>query len=185
MPTTTAAPGTITTWNLDPKHSVAEFKVRHMMISHVKGTFSALSGTLQLDETDYTHSKIDASIAVSSVNTGDPDRDGHLQGAEFFNAEKFPNITFKSTNIDSKGGADYAVTGDLTILGVTKSVTFAAEGVSEPAKDPWGNHRIGLSATTKINRKDFGLTWNSALETGGVLVGDDVNLHLEVQFVKS
>jgi polyisoprenoid-binding protein YceI len=185
MSTASAAPGTVTTWNLDSKHSVVEFKVKHMMISNVKGTFSGISGTLQLDESDYTHSKIDTSIDVSTVNTGDPDRDGHLKSAEFFNVEKYPTITFKSTNIDSKGGADYAVTGDLTILGVTKSVTFAAEGVSEPAKDPWGNHRIGLSATTKINRKDFGLTWNSALETGGVLVGEEVSLHLEVQFVKA
>jgi polyisoprenoid-binding protein YceI len=185
MSTTTSAPGTVSTWKLDPAHSVAEFKVKHMMISHVKGNFTGLSGTQLLDETDYTHSKVEISIPVATVNTGDPQRDGHLKTAEFFDTEKYPTITFKSTNIDSKGGADYAVTGDLTIHGITKSVTLAVEEFSEPSKDPWGNHRIGLSATTKLNRRDFGLTWNSALEAGGVLVGEDVSISLEVQFIKS
>jgi polyisoprenoid-binding protein YceI len=168
------APGTVTTWKLDPAHSVAEFKVKHMMISNVKGSFSGLSGMLALDETDYTHSTVEVSIPVATINTGDPKRDGHLKS----------ELTFKSTNIDSTGGANYAVTGDLTIHGVTKSVTLAVEDVSEPSKDPWGNHRIGLSASTKINRKDFGFTWNTALETGGVLVGEDVAISLEVQFIK-
>jgi polyisoprenoid-binding protein YceI len=185
MSTTPSAPGTVSTWNLDPAHSVAEFKVKHMMISNVKGSFSGLSGTLKLDETDYTHSTVEASIPVATLSTGDPQRDGHLKSADFFDAEKFPTITFKSSNIDSTGGADYAVTGDLTVHGVTKSVTFTAEDVSKPSKDPWGNQRIGLSGSTKINRKDFGLTWNSALETGGVLVGEEVSISLEVQFIKS
>ncbi|MGO9338385.1 MAG: YceI family protein [Terracidiphilus sp.] len=184
MSTTTSAPGTVTTWKLDPAHSHAEFKVKHMMISHVKGNFSGLTGTLLLDETDYTHSKAEVAIPVATINTSDPQRDGHLKSPDFFDAEKFPEITFKSTNIDSKGGTAYAVTGDLTMHGVTKPVTLAVEDVSEPSKDPWGNHRIGLSATTKINRKDFGLTWNSALESGGVLVGEDVSISLEVQFIK-
>ena len=179
------APGAVTTWKLDPAHSLAEFKVKHMMISHVKGRFNGLSGTLSLDETDHTHSSVEASIDVSTIKTGDEQRDGHLKSAEFFDAEKFPAITFKSSNIDAKGGADYDVTGDLTLHGVTKAVTFAVEDLSQPSKDPWGNHRIGLSATTKINRKDFGLTWNSALETGGLLVGEDVTISLEVQFIKS
>jgi polyisoprenoid-binding protein YceI len=184
MSTTTSAPGTVTTWKLDPAHSVAEFKVKHMMISNVKGGFSGLSGSLQLDETDYTRSTVEATIPVASLSTGDAQRDGHLKSADFFDAEKFPTFTFKTTNIDSTGGADYSVTGDLTLHGVTKSVTFAVEDVSEPSKDPWGNHRIGLSASTKIKRKDFGLTWNSALESGGVLVGEDVTITLEVQFIK-
>ena len=178
------APGTVTTWKIDPAHSHAEFKVKHMMISNVKGSFSGLTGPLSLDETDYTHSKVEVDIPVATLSTGDPQRDGHLKSADFLDAEKYPAITFKSTNIDSKGGADYAVTGDLTIHGVTKPVTLAVEDVSEPSKDPWGNHRIGLSASTKINRKDFGLTWNSPLETGGVLVGEDVVISLEVQFIK-
>jgi len=185
MSTSTAAPGTVTTWKLDAGHSHAEFKVRHMMISNVKGSFSGLSGSLQLDESDYTRSTVEASIPVSTINTGDENRDGHLKGEEFFEVDKFPTFTFKSTNIDSKGGADYAVTGDLTMHGVTKSVTFAVEDFSQPAKDPWGNLRIGFSATAKVNRKDFGLTWNAALETGGVLLGDDVHLTLEIQFVKA
>jgi polyisoprenoid-binding protein YceI len=184
MSTTTSAPGTVTTWKLDPAHSVAEFKVKHMMISNVKGGFSGLSGSLRLDETDYTRSTVEATIPVASLSTGDAQRDGHLKSADFFDAEKFPTFTFKTTNIDSTGGADYSVTGDLTLHGVTKSVTFAVEDVSEPSKDPWGNHRIGLSASTKIKRKDFGLTWNSALESGGVLVGEDVTITLEVQFIK-
>ena len=182
--TTSSAPGTVTAWKADPAHSHAEFKVKHMIISNVKGSFSGISGTLSLDETDYTHSKVEVDIPVTTLSTGDPQRDGHLKSADFLDADKFPTIIFKSTNIDSKGGADYAVTGDLTVHGVTKSVTLAVEDLSEPSKDPWGNHRIGLSASTKINRKDFGLTWNSALETGGVLVGEEVSINLEVQFIK-
>ena len=185
MTTETPAPGTVTTWKLDPAHSSAEFKVKHMMISNVKGTFTGLSGTLQLDETDRTHSSVEASIDVATLNTGDAQRDGHLKSADFFDTEKFPTITFKSTNIDSAGGPDYEVTGDLTIHGVTKSVVFAVEDLSTPAKDPWGNQRIGLSASTKINRKDFGLTWNSALESGGVLVGEAISISLVVQFIQA
>jgi polyisoprenoid-binding protein YceI len=180
----TAAPGTVSTWKLDPVHSHAEFKVKHMMISNVKGSFSGLSGTLTLDETDYTRSSVDVSVAVATINTGDPQRDGHLKAADFFDVEKYPAITFKSTNIDSKGGADYEVTGDFTLRDVTRSIKLAVEDVSVPSKDPWGNSRIGLSATTKVNRKDFGLAWNAALETGGFLLGDDVTISLEIQFVK-
>jgi polyisoprenoid-binding protein YceI len=185
MSTTASAPGTVSTWKLDAAHSVAEFKVKHMMISNVKGSFSAVSGALALDETDYTHSNVEVSIPVATLTTGDAQRDGHLKSPDFFDADKFPTITFKSSNIDSTGGADYSVTGNLTIHGVTKPVTLAVEDVSEPSKDPWGNQRIGLSASTKINRKDFGLAWNSALETGGVLVGEDISISLEVQFIKS
>jgi len=184
MSTTPAAPGTVTTWKLDPTHSVAEFKVKHMMISNVKGTFGGLTGTLTLHETDRTLSSVEASIDASTIKTGDDQRDGHLKSPDFFDVEKYPTLTFKSTNIDSTGGADYEVTGDLTLHGVTKPVTFTVEDVSEPSKDPWGNQRIGLSATTKINRKDFGLEWNSALETGGLLVGEQVTITLEVQFIK-
>jgi polyisoprenoid-binding protein YceI len=182
--TLSTIPGTVSTWKLDPAHSVAEFKVKHMMISNVKGSFSGLSGVLKLDESDLTHSTVEASIDVSTLKTGDEARDGHLKSPEFFDAAQFPTITFKSINIDSAGGADYDVSGELTIHGITKMVTFAAEDVSTPSKDPWGNHRIGLSATTKINRKDFGIAWNSALESGGWLVGEEVTINLEVQFIK-
>jgi polyisoprenoid-binding protein YceI len=185
MSTTTSAPGTVTTWNLDPAHSVAEFKVKHMMISNVKGSFSGLSGSLHLDESDYTRSSAEASIPLATLSTGDVQRDGHLKSADFFDVEKFPTMTFKSTKVAPEGGGDFTVTGDLTLHGVTKSVTFEVEGLSEPAKDPWGNLRIGLSATARVNRKDFGLTWNAALETGGILVGEDIAITLEVQFIKA
>ncbi len=182
---TTATPASLITWKLDPAHSGAEFKVRHMMISNVKGSFSGLSGTLVENPADPSRSTVEASIDVATLNTGDAQRDGHLKSADFFDAEKHSSLTFKSTKVEPVGKGDYKVTGDLTLHGITKSVTFAVEGVSEPSKDPWGNLRIGLSASTKINRKDFGLTWNSPLETGGVLVGEDVAISLEVQFIKA
>jgi polyisoprenoid-binding protein YceI len=174
----------VSTWKLDPAHSVAEFKVKHMMISNVKGSFHGLSGVLNLDESDLTHSTVEASINVATLKTGDEARDGHLKSPEFFDVAQFPTITFKSINIDSVGGAEYAVTGELTLHGVTKAVTLAVEDLSTPSKDPWGNHRIGLSASTRINRKEFGLTWNSPLESGGVLIGEEVNISLELQFVR-
>jgi polyisoprenoid-binding protein YceI len=137
-------------WNLDPAHSVAEFKVRHMMISYVKGRFSGLSGVLKLDENDYTHSAVEVSIPAASVSTVDDNLDAHLKNADFFDVEQFPTLIFKSTSIHSLGGQDYTVTGDLTIRGVTKSVTLDVTDVSEPSKDPWGNLRIGLSGSAKV-----------------------------------
>jgi polyisoprenoid-binding protein YceI len=181
---TTTAPASLTTWKLDPAHSAAEFKVKHMMISNVKGRFSGLSGTLTEHATDSTLSTIEASVDISTIATGDPQRDGHLKSADFFDVEKYPAMTFKSTQVVQKGEGEYAVAGNLTIHGVTKPVTLTVEGLSAPAKDPYGNIRIGLSATTKINRKDFGLNWNAALETGGILVGEDVQITLDVQFIK-
>ena len=174
-----------TTWNLDPAHSTAEFKVRHMMISWVKGKFTGLTGTLTLHESDHAYSGVEAVIDVATISTGAADRDGHLKSADFFDAEQFPSLAFKSTSVQPQGNGEFAVAGDLTVHGVTKPVTFAVEDFSDPAKDPWGNLRVGLLATTKINRKDFGLSWNAALETGGVLVGEDVTITLDVQFVKA
>ncbi len=182
---TPATASATTTWNLDPAHSAAEFKVKHMMISNVKGTFSGLSGVLTEHATDASLSTVEASVDVTTVNTGDAQRDGHLKSADFFHVEKFPKLTFKSTKVVKKGEAEYAVTGNLTIRGISNPVIFAVEGPSAPGKDPWGNTRIGLSATTRINRKDFGLSWNTALETGGFLVGEDVTITLEVQFIKA
>jgi polyisoprenoid-binding protein YceI len=184
--TATAIPATTATsiWNIDPAHSAAEFKVRHMMISFVKGKFSGLSGVLKLDETDYTHSTVEVSIPAASVSTVDDKLDAHLKNEDFFDVEKFPTLTFKSTGIRSTGGQDYEVTGDLTIRGVTNPVTLSVNDLSEPSKDPWGNLRIGLSGSTKVNRKDFGLVWNAPLEFGGVLVGDEVTITLDVQFIK-
>src|ERR1700761_1955898 len=184
---TTAAPATagVTTWNIDPAHSHAEFKVKHMMISNVKGTFSGITGTLNLNEADSAHSSVEATIPVATLTTGDAQRDGHLKSADFFDAEKYPTFTFKSTNVTRHAPGEHKVAGELALHATTQNVTFEVEGPSEPGKDPWGNTRIGLNATAKINRKDFGLSWNAALETGGVLIGEDVTLTLEIQFIKA
>jgi len=185
MTTLTAPQTAITTWSIDPVHSVAEFKVKHMMISNVKGQFSGVSGTLTLNEEDVTKSKIEANIAAASITTRDEQRDTHLKSPDFFHVEKFPTLSFQSTRITGRRDGELSVEGDLTIHGVTRNVAFEVEGPTPPAKDPWGNTRIALSATTKINRKDFGLNWNAALETGGILVGDEVTITLDVQFVKA
>jgi polyisoprenoid-binding protein YceI len=155
-----------------------------MMISYVKGRFSGLSGVLKLDETDHTHSTVEVTIPAASVRTVDDKLDAHLKNEDFFDVEKFSMLTFRSTNIRSTGEHDYAVTGDLTIRGITKSATLNVVDVSEPSADPWGNQRIGLSGTAKVNRKDFGLVWNAPLEFGGMLVGDEVTITLDVQFIK-
>lgn len=184
MSTSTATPSTVNTWNVDPAHSAAEFKVRHMMIAWVKGRISGLKGVLNFDEADPTRSRVKVSADVSALNTGEPQRDGHLKSADFFEAEKYPEIIFESTAVERTGEGEFEVKGNLTIHGVTKVVSFDVEGLGTPGKDPWGNLRIGATATTKINRKDFGLTWNSTLETGGVLVGEEVTLAIDVQFIK-
>jgi polyisoprenoid-binding protein YceI len=183
--TTATAPEvtSATTWNVDPVHSHAEFKVRHMMISNVKGEFKGVTGTLKLDSADLTKSGVEVSLDSATINTGDTQRDGHLKSADFFDVEKFPTLTFKSNRVSKKNGV-LTVAGDLNIHGVTRNVVFEVEGPSAPTKDPWGNTRIGLEATARINRKDFGLTWNATLETGGILVGDDVNITLDIQFIK-
>jgi len=175
----------ISTWNIDPMHTVAEFKVKHMMISNVKGQFAKITGVLTRNESDHTKSHIEASIDAASINTHEPQRDAHLKSADFLDVDKFPTLSFKSTRISRVSDGELAVEGDLTIHGVTRSVVLTVEGPTPPAKDPWGNTRMGLSATTKINRKDFGLTWNTALETGGLLVGEEVAITLEAEFVKA
>jgi polyisoprenoid-binding protein YceI len=183
---TLAIPQTsITTWNIDPAHATAEFKVKHMMIAYVKGQFSKVAGVLIHDESDPTKSRVEATIEAASIETREPSRDMHLKSADFLHVEKFPTLSFKSTDIKVAGDGELIVEGDLTIRGVTRKVTFAVEGPTPPMKDPWGNTRIAVSAATKINRKDFGLTWNAALETGGFLVGDEVTIALEVEFIKA
>jgi polyisoprenoid-binding protein YceI len=183
---TPATPQTATTtWNIDPVHTVAEFKVKHMMISNVKGQFTKVTGVMTLDETDLTKSRLEASIEAASVHTRDAQRDAHLKSTDFLDVEKFPALSFKSTRVARTAEGELSVTGDLTIHGVTREVVFAAEGPTPSAKDPWGNTRVGLSATTKISRKDYGLVWNTPLETGGILVGDEVTITLDVQFVKA
>jgi polyisoprenoid-binding protein YceI len=186
MSTSTAlrAPS-ITTWSIDPAHSTAEFKVKHMMISNVKGHFPKIAGSLTIDESDHANSRVEASIDAGSIETRDAQRDAHLKSEDFFHVEKFPTLTFRSNSISRVGEGELSVEGDLTVRGVTRKVVFAVEGPTSPTKDPWGNTRIGISATTKINRKDFGLVWNAALEAGGILVGDEVTITLDVQFTKA
>jgi polyisoprenoid-binding protein YceI len=168
------------TYQIDPAHSGAHFSVRHMMISNVRGEFTKVQGTILWDSENPANSSIAASIDATSINTRDAQRDGHLKSADFFEVEKFPEIQFQSIQVQpTEGGLE--VTGDLTIHGVTNRVVLEVEGPTPETKDPWGNVRIGASATTKIRRKDFGLTWNSALETGGVLVGDDVKISIELE----
>jgi len=159
MTSTTAAPAqtSTTTWNIDPAHSVAEFKVKHMMISNVKGRFSKLSGALGFDESDLANSHVEVSIDAASIQTGEDQRDAHLKSTDFFDVEKFPTLTFKSKSINIVRDGELSVEGDLTIHGVTHKVRFAVEGPTPPSKDPWGNTRIAISASTKINRKDFGI----------------------------
>ena len=197
---------TTTTWNIDSAHSVAEFKVKHMMISNVKGQFpkvavvtrfayhghrasnlvtTKVAGVLTLDDSDLTNSRVEAVIEAASIETRDAQRDAHLKSEDFFHVERFPSLSFKSMGIRLVRDGELAVEGDLTIRGVTRKVLFSVDGPTPPIKDPWGGTRVAVSATTKINRKDFGLTWNAALETGGILVGDEVTLTLEVEFLKA
>jgi polyisoprenoid-binding protein YceI len=175
----------ITTWNIDPVHSTAQFKVKHMMISNVKGEFTSVTGKLELNGSDINKSRVEASIDAGSINTREAQRDAHLKSADFLDVEKFPALTFKSTRISKMSVDEISVEGDLSIHGVTRNVVFDVEGPSAPIKDPWGNTRIGISAKTTIKRKDFGLTWNAALETGGIVVGEEVHITLDVEFVKA
>jgi polyisoprenoid-binding protein YceI len=181
----TAVSTETSTWNIDPVHSTAQFKVKHMMISNVKGEFTKITGKLELDEADITKSRVEAFIDATTINTREADRDTHLKSADFLDVEKFPNLSFKSTQIAKKGAGELSVEGDLTMRGVTRKVVFEVEGPSAATKDPWGNTRIGLSATTRVHRKDFGLNWNAVLEAGGILVGEEVAISLDVEFIKA
>lgn len=169
-------------WEIDPSHSQATFAVKHMMISTVKGHFNVISGHLHIDEQNPANSWVDAQVDAGSVDTRDESRDGHLRSPDFFDAEKYPTINFKSTKIEHLGDNEYRVLGNLTIHGVTREVAFKAEYAGQ-GKDPWGGQRAGLSATAKINRKDFGMTFNKALESGGVLVSDEVKVEIDLEAV--
>ena len=171
-----------TKWALDPTHSELQFKVKHLMITTVTGSIKSFQAELESEGDDFTNANISFSGDISSIDTGNGDRDGHLKSGDFFDAEKFPAITFKSTSVDKDGG-DYIVNGDLTIKDVTKTVKLNAEfgGI---ATDPWGNTKAGFTLSGKINRTEFGLTWNAALETGGVMVSEEVKILGELQFVK-
>jgi len=173
----------LTIWNIDPAHTHVAFAVRHLMISTVKGRFTDIKGTVKSHDADPARGEVDIEIGVASIDTREPQRDAHLRSADFFDAERFPEITYKSRRIDGVQGDRFKLVGDLTIHGVTREVTLDVTSEGR-ARDPWGGERAGFTATTKIKRGDFGLTWNQALETGGVLVGDEVKITLDVELVK-
>jgi polyisoprenoid-binding protein YceI len=175
---------TKTKWVLDPAHSSVDFSVRHMMIANVKGTFQNFTAEIEADPADLTTANIEFTIETASVDTRNKDRDGHLVSADFFDVENHPKMTFKATNIEKTDEGEYNVTGDLTLRGVTKQETFAVSFEGQ-GKDPWGNEKAGFSATGTLNRSDYGLVWNAALETGGVLVGDKVKINLQIQAAKA
>jgi polyisoprenoid-binding protein YceI len=176
--------GQAITYVIDPSHSTAGFKVRHLMVSNVRGEFSGVAGTVVFDAEDPANSKVEAAIDATTIQTRDSQRDQHLKSADFLDAEKFPRITFASKKVIPVGDAEWRVVGDLTIHGVTREVALDVQGPTPEVKDPWGNIKIGATATTKVNRKDFGLGWNVALEAGGVLVGDEVAIQIEVEMAR-
>jgi polyisoprenoid-binding protein YceI len=167
-------------WIFDPDHSVAAFVIRHMMVTNVRGQFNKLRGIVYFDPSDVVNSSVDAAIDVAGIYTGIQKRDDHLRSADFFDATSYPQITFKSDKAKITGSKRFSVTGDLTIHGVTKTVTLDVE-YSEPEGSPYGETSIGFAATTRINREDFGLTWNEALESGGIMVGKEVEIFIDIE----
>lgn len=172
-----------TKWNLDPAHSEIGFKVKHMMITNVSGSFESVTASAETEGVDFSTAKINFSADVNSITTGSVDRDNHLKSADFFDAEKYPKVTFVSSQIEKKDEENLVLHGRMTIKDVTKPVQFNVE-LGGIGKDPWGNEKAGFTISGKINRADFGLTWNAALETGGVLVSEEVKLSAEIQLVK-
>lgn len=172
------------TWTIDSDHSNVGFKVRHLMVANVKGSFEKFTGTVEIDDKDITKSKVNVTIDTNSINTNVKKRDEHLRSADFFDVAKYPEMTFASKKVAKAGKDRLKVTGDLTLHGVTKEVVLDVEGPTRESKDPWGNLRKGATGTTKINRKDFGLTWNKALETGGVAVGEEIAIIIEIEMIK-
>lgn len=179
-----ATPGaaTKTTWKLDPAHTLVEFSAKHLMITTVKGRITDVEGTIVSDERELRNSSVEATLKAATIDTRTEQRDQHLRSADFLNADQFPEIRFKSTRIEGDKDS-FKLTGDLTIRGVTRPIVLDVQFEGR-TKDPWGGDRVGFSATGKIDRREFGLTWNQALETGGVVVGNDVKINLEVEAVK-
>ncbi|WP_409343168.1 YceI family protein [Paenibacillus sp. MBLB4367] len=172
-----------TKWAVDPTHSSLDFSVKHMMIAKVKGTFHAFEAQIEADPSDLTSASIRFDIDLNSIDTKNSDRDAHLRSADFFEIEKYPKLTFVATSIEKSGNGEYDVTGDVSLHGVTRSETFSVsfEGAG---KDPWGNEKAGFSATGSLKRSDYGLTYNAVLETGGVLIGDEVKISIEIEAAK-
>lgn len=171
------------TWQIDGSHSAVEFAVKHMMVSRTKGRFAKFDGHVELDEQNLANSSVAVVIDVASIDTNDEKRDEHLRGADFFDIENYPKITFTSTKVTARGGDTFEVVGDLTIKDVTQPVVMKVEAQGA-GTSPWGQQVAGYEASTSVNRKDFGLTWNVALETGGFLVGDEIKIALEIELVK-
>ena len=173
------------TWTIDPDHSNVGFKVRHLMVSNVRGNFEKHVGTVEINDRDITKSTVSVTVDTASLNTNVAKRDAHLRSPDFFDVVKYPTMTFVSKKVVRAGQDRLKITGDLTLHGVTREVVLDVEGPSQESKDPWGNIRRGASASTTVNRKDFGLLWNKTLETGGVVVGDDVTITLEIEMIKA
>ena len=171
-------------WRIDPQHSSAQFSVRHMAISTVRGAFSKVNGTILLDDKDLSKSAVNVTIDVSTVDTREPDRDNDLRSDKFFDVAHFPTMTFESKKVEQLAAGKLKVTGDLTIRGTTKEVVLDVEGPTAPVKDPWGNVRAAATATSKVNRQDFGVKWNATMDNGGVVVGDDVNINIDAEMIK-
>jgi polyisoprenoid-binding protein YceI len=179
-----AAADTATIWKIDPAHTAAQFAVKHLMISTVRGNFRNVNGTINWNESDVTKSTVNVTIDATTVDTGEQPRDKDLKSDKFFDTADYPTLTFKSTKVEQAGSGKLKVAGDLTIRGVTKQVVLDVDGPSASVKDPWGNTRSALSASTKINRQDFGVKWNASIDGGGVVVGDDVNITIDLEMVK-
>ncbi|GGS83183.1 YceI family protein [Streptomyces violaceus] len=171
-------------YTIDPAHSTIGFVARHAMVTNVKGGFQDFTGTLRLDGTDPSQSSASLDVVMDSIDTGNADRDGHLKSADFFKADEFPTMTFRSTEAESLGGDDYRITGDLTILGTTRPLAIDLE-FNGAAKDPFGNERVGFEGKAEILRSEWGLTWNAALETGGVLVSDKIKLNFDISAIRN
>jgi len=168
-------------WQIDSKHSAAHFSVRHLLVSNVRGSFSNVSGTVVIDEKDITKSSVEATIDTTTINTREPDRDKHLKSADFLDVANHPTITFKSKKVEKAGKGRLRVIGDLTIRGVTRQVVLEVEGPTAAIKDPWGTLKRGATATLKINRFDYGVTWNKKLDNGGVVVGEEIAIIIELE----
>jgi len=177
-------PAWASTWELDASHSSVQFAVSHLMVSTVRGHFNKFSGTIQFDESDPSKSSVEATIDAASIDTREAKRDEHLRNADFFDVAQYPTITFKSKTVTVTGADKFRIVGDLTMRGVTKEISLEASGSPKPFQDPFGKTRMGGAVRGKLNRKDFGMTWNKGLDSGGVVVGDEVTLTIDVEIVK-
>lgn len=173
-----------TTWQIDPDHTSAQFAIKHLMVSTVRGTMGPVTGTVTIDDGDITKSSVTASVDAKGIDTRNQKRDDDLRSPNFLDVAKYPSLTFTSKKVEKVADGSYKVTGDLTLRGVTREVVLAVEGSPTPMQDPFGNTKLGGSATTRINRKDFGVNWNKSLDGGGLVVGDDVDITIDIELIK-